>query len=324
MFYANQTFEWEPELTPHNRNCTLIQPKFVQIQLKFSPVAQVAMSRNRVLILRFCVLQVPVSTKDGKPKPNAKKVTAYGPGLEPGNVLPGKPAHFTVDSSETGKAPVEVVVFNSKGQKVPRKPTISEKADGNHDVSYVPPPVGEPYEVRTEIYLRWWIVLAHVNFFAASARGQVGRMNDSKVANLLDAPRQYLSKISGVFAQRKQTRRRSSFCLSRHFGIAHRSSPFCLQICVMYGGVEIPDSPFEMTSNPDLEDVIEDPRTNIRKRSKDTTEAENPDLVYAKNGTGLQRKSSKGTSWLKSPFTYARLNSFLEPSWTNRFDLYGP
>ena len=35
--------------------------------------------------------RVPVTTRDGRPKANAGKVRAYGPGLEPGSVFPGKP-----------------------------------------------------------------------------------------------------------------------------------------------------------------------------------------------------------------------------------------
>ncbi len=54
--------------------------------------------------------KVPVTTKDGKPKADARKVTAYGPGLEPGNVFPGKPTSFIVDASNTGEAPVEVFI----------------------------------------------------------------------------------------------------------------------------------------------------------------------------------------------------------------------
>jgi hypothetical protein len=96
---------------------------------------------------------VPVVTKDGKPKADARKVVAYGPGLEPGQVLPGKPAAFTVDSSATGEAPVEVGI-TSDGKNVSRKPTIVKKGDGIHEVSYVPPPVGDPYEVsKTQHFL---------------------------------------------------------------------------------------------------------------------------------------------------------------------------
>ena len=91
--------------------------------------------------------RVPVATRDGKPKPNANKVHAYGPGLEPGSVFPGKPTSFTVDSSDTGAAPVEVEITNGQGQKVGKKPSVSEKGDGLHGVTYVPPLVGEPYEV---------------------------------------------------------------------------------------------------------------------------------------------------------------------------------
>jgi hypothetical protein len=92
-------------------------------------------------------VQVPVTTRDGKPKPNAKKVRAYGPGIEPGCAFPGKPTNFTVDSSGTAKAPVDIEITNEKGKKVGKRPSIMEKADGIHKVSYVPPLVGEPYEV---------------------------------------------------------------------------------------------------------------------------------------------------------------------------------
>ena len=85
-------------------------------------------------------------TKDGKPKADARKVVAYGPGLEPGQVLPGKPAAFTVDSTATGEAPVEVAI-TADGKNVSRKPTVVKKGDGIHEVTYVPPPVGDPYDV---------------------------------------------------------------------------------------------------------------------------------------------------------------------------------
>ncbi len=69
----------------------------------------------------FCTsspVQVPVSTRDGRPKPNAKKVRAFGPGLEPGQVLPGKPTHFTVDASDTAPAPVDVDIRDKDGNKL--------------------------------------------------------------------------------------------------------------------------------------------------------------------------------------------------------------
>ena len=54
--------------------------------------------------------QVPVTTKDGKPKVDPSKVRAYGPGLEPENIFPGKPTSFVVDASGTGDAPLEVFI----------------------------------------------------------------------------------------------------------------------------------------------------------------------------------------------------------------------
>jgi len=99
------------------------------------------------------------------------KVKAFGPGIEKGKVLPGKPASFSVDSSKTGPAPIEVEI-EADGKVSSRKPSISQAGPGQHDVTYVPPPVGHPY-----------------------------------------------------------------------------------QIGVKYGGEDIPGSPFEMSSNPDLDDV---------------------------------------------------------------------
>ena len=89
-----------------------------------------------------------METRDGVAKPNAKKVTAYGPGLEPGQVFPGKPTAFTVDSSETAPAPVAVDIKTLDGKDLAKRPSISLKDDGNHEVSYVPPLVDEPYEVK--------------------------------------------------------------------------------------------------------------------------------------------------------------------------------
>ena len=91
------------------------------------------------------MLQVPCVTRDGKPTPKASKVEAYGPGLDPGSVLPGKPTQFTVDASKTGEAPVQVEIETEDG-KVPSR-SIKPNGDGTHEVTYVPPPVGEPYLV---------------------------------------------------------------------------------------------------------------------------------------------------------------------------------
>lgn len=90
---------------------------------------------------------VPVTTRDGKPKADARKVVAYGTGLEPGQVVPGRPAVFTVDSTATGEAPVEVEV-TPNGKLGGKKPIVTKKAIGLHDVTYVPPIAGNPYDVR--------------------------------------------------------------------------------------------------------------------------------------------------------------------------------
>ena len=61
--------------------------------------------------------------------------------------MPGKPASFSVDSSKTVPAPIEVEI-EVDGKLSNRKPSISQTGPGLHDVTYVPPPVGQPYQVR--------------------------------------------------------------------------------------------------------------------------------------------------------------------------------
>ena len=155
--------------------------------------------------------RVPCVTRDGKPKPNASKVDAYGPGLDPESVFPGKPTHFIVDASKTGEAPVDVTIEDGDGIPIQnlRKPSITNKGEGIYDVSYVPPPVGDPYEVS-----------------------------------------------------------------------------------VKYGGVDIPGSPFEMTSSPDLKDVVGDVNKNRSGMNSRKGSELSPERSYHKNGTGLMRDGS--------------------------------
>jgi hypothetical protein len=49
-----------------------------------------------------------VSGGKGDSPADASKVKAFGPGLEKGKVLPGVPANFTIDSSKTGPASIDV------------------------------------------------------------------------------------------------------------------------------------------------------------------------------------------------------------------------
>ena len=72
---------------------------------------------------------------------------------------------------------------------------------------------------------------------------------------------------------------------------------------MFYGGVEIPDSPFPMTSNPNLDDVIDDQDIggglgSSRKPSRlgqgGDDDDDNAELIHSRNGTGMQRKPSKG------------------------------
>ena len=64
-------------------------------------------------------------------------------------VMPGKPAVFTVDSSRTGPAPLSVEVESDTGRGSSRRPSVVETGPGQHEVTYVPPPVGNPYQVSS-------------------------------------------------------------------------------------------------------------------------------------------------------------------------------
>ena len=59
-----------------------------------------------------------------------------------------------------------------------------------------------------------------------------------------------------------------------------------MQVNVNYNGDDIPGSPFEMTSSPDLQNVVDDVMDS-RKSSRKAS-----DLMYGRNGTGLQRSMS--------------------------------
>ena len=102
----------------------------------------------------------PDSVRDGEPDradyalggkgtgaADPSKVLAYGPGLEKGKVMPGRPASFTIDSSKTGPAPIEVEVESEGAAGSSRKPSLVETGPGKHEATYVPPPVGKPYQV---------------------------------------------------------------------------------------------------------------------------------------------------------------------------------
>ena len=45
---------------------------------------------------------------------DASKVKAFGPGLEKGKVQPGVPTNFTIDSSKTGPATIDVDILGEK------------------------------------------------------------------------------------------------------------------------------------------------------------------------------------------------------------------
>lgn len=49
---------------------------------------------------------------------NPNNVRCFGPGLDPKGVRAGQPAPFTVDASDAGEAPLEVVVTDQAGKSL--------------------------------------------------------------------------------------------------------------------------------------------------------------------------------------------------------------
>ncbi len=111
---------------------------------------------------------------------DASKVKAYGPGLEKNKVRPGIPANFTVDSSKTGPASIDVdllgngqlhkskglkvrffttvkvitvnFVIDANGRRLGEVPLVMPtEAAGVHSVEYVPPSEPDtPYKVKSD------------------------------------------------------------------------------------------------------------------------------------------------------------------------------
>ncbi|XP_054726584.1 filamin-A isoform X3 [Anastrepha obliqua] len=72
-------------------------------------------------------------------------VKTFGPGLEKNGVIIGKPQTFTVDTSKAGSAPLEVVVEDVYGKKIPVD--IKNNADGTKTCTYTPT-TGVPHTVE--------------------------------------------------------------------------------------------------------------------------------------------------------------------------------
>lgn len=63
-------------------------------------------------------------------------VKAFGPGLEKSGVILGEPTYFTVDPSKAGSAPLDIIVEDNHGDKVPVD--IKPQPDGTYKCTYTP------------------------------------------------------------------------------------------------------------------------------------------------------------------------------------------
>ncbi|XP_072402896.1 filamin-A isoform X1 [Diabrotica undecimpunctata] len=73
-----------------------------------------------------------------RPKTNVNKVRVYGPGIEPTGPVVGAPAIFTVETFSAGRADVEVIVENPRGQREPADVKFNNDKNLTYTVSYQP------------------------------------------------------------------------------------------------------------------------------------------------------------------------------------------
>ncbi|XP_029167598.1 filamin-A isoform X3 [Nylanderia fulva] len=75
------------------------------------------------------------------------RVRAYGPGIEPTGPIVGAPANFTVETFSAGKGNVDVIVDDSKGNKLPVDIRFNKDRNLTYSVSYTPKTEG-PHKVK--------------------------------------------------------------------------------------------------------------------------------------------------------------------------------
>ncbi|XP_077863514.1 filamin-A-like [Saccoglossus kowalevskii] len=73
-----------------------------------------------------------------RPRSNAKKVRAYGPGIEPEGNAVSKPTHFTIETFSAGHGKVEVDIENPNGQKEDCQVTFNNDKNRTYTVVYTP------------------------------------------------------------------------------------------------------------------------------------------------------------------------------------------
>ncbi|XP_067205883.1 filamin-A isoform X3 [Linepithema humile] len=75
------------------------------------------------------------------------RVRAYGPGIEPTGPIVGAPANFTVETFSAGKGNVDVIVDDSKGNKLPVDIRFNKDRNLTYSVSYTPKTEG-PHKIK--------------------------------------------------------------------------------------------------------------------------------------------------------------------------------
>lgn len=78
---------------------------------------------------------------------DASLVKAYGPGLDPNKCRAEIPVSFKIDTSKSGKAPLDVKLRSERGS-LQHQPMIKDLGGGIYEVTYLPPPEGSTLKGR--------------------------------------------------------------------------------------------------------------------------------------------------------------------------------
>ncbi|XP_052780237.1 filamin-A-like isoform X2 [Mya arenaria] len=78
-----------------------------------------------------------------RPRQNAGRVRAFGPGLEPKGNAVGAPAKFTVETFSAGKGTLEILVLDPKGKQAPCESKFNNDRNQTYSCQYIPSMEGE-------------------------------------------------------------------------------------------------------------------------------------------------------------------------------------
>ncbi|KAL3851735.1 hypothetical protein ACJMK2_015452 [Sinanodonta woodiana] len=104
-----------------------------------------------------------------RPKQNASRVRAFGPGLEPKGNRVGAPAKFTVETFNAGQGSLEILVLNPKGKQEPCETVFNNDRNLTYSCTYVP-----SMEGNYKVIIKWSAKEISKSPFTVTVEGAMG------------------------------------------------------------------------------------------------------------------------------------------------------